>query len=776
MELTIDEVLKRGVEAHQAGRIQEADGYYAAILKAQPNHPDANHNMGVLVASIGKVKESLPFFEIAVDENPGAVQYWLSYLDSLLNLNLFVQAKKVLYQAQANGGMGDQFEKLDRTIKNRQERLVILPSEHPSQHQLQPIIELYNRGEFQLTLNRILQLLKQFPKSATLHNLCGAGYAGIGQLDDAIHSYGQALKLKPDLAEAYNNLGNAHKEKGDIDGAIGFYTQAINIANDYADAFNNMGTALQELGNLDDAIEFYSRAIKIKPDYAVAHSNMGSVLDAKGDLNGAIDSCRKAISINPNHAVAYNNLGNALKDKGDLNGAIKSYRHALKLKSAFAEARQSYSLTLAYMADWGDVIMHSDLALSIRDDDAIWAGRLFSWIYHPDLSPENICSEYIRWGARFPEKHYAPNMEHERRFDRRLRIGYVSPDFYNHSCRHFFEPLFSCHDHTRFELFAYSNVQHEDRHTLRMKSYFDAWRDIRDVSDQEVFGVIRDDNIDILIDACGHMRDTRLSVFALKPAPIQVTWLGAAWTTGLSQMDYALFDPYMGQPDIETSEQVIRLPRTWAAYRPNDQANGTEVTVLPALKNGYVTFGYSGRTERLNYKVFRTWSRLLERITDARLIIDYRCFADTDTRAYFRDFMFGFGIDMDRVELRYSENIFEALGDVDILLDSFPHNGGTMLYDALWMGVPAISLAGRPPVGRIGESLMSNLGLSDWIAYDEASYVEKAALHSKDFAVLADLRAGMRDRMGASPVMDEKGFAMDVENAYTQMWSDYCVS
>ena len=385
-----------------------------------------------------------------------------------------------------------------------------------------------------------------------------------------------------------------------------------------------------------------------------------------------------------------------------------------------------------------------------------------------------FCDEHIRWGERFPEVSGTLFVNHDRQVNRRLRIGYVSPDFRNHSCRYFFEPLFSQHDHARFEVFAYSNVKREDEHTQRFKGYFDAWRDISYVSDEDAFEMIRKDKIDILIDGCGHMQGARLEVFALKPAPIQVTWLGAAWTTGLKQMDYALFDPYMAPPEIHTSEEVLHLPHTWAAYRPGEKASQASVTLLPALKNGYITFGYSGRTERLNYKVFGVWGQLLARIPDARLIMDYKCFSDPATKVYFEDFMAGFGMDMDRVTLRHSANIFDALGEVDILLDSFPHSGGTMLFDALWMGVPVITIASRPPVGRIGTSLIHNIGLGDWVSEDEESYIAKAVTFSKDFEALSLLRLGMRERMRASPVMDEAGFAVDVETTYLKIWRDWC--
>jgi predicted O-linked N-acetylglucosamine transferase (SPINDLY family) len=306
-----------------------------------------------------------------------------------------------------------------------------------------------------------------------------------------------------------------------------------------------------------------------------------------------------------------------------------------------------------------------------------------------------------------------------------------------------------------------------------MKPYFDNWRNILNLSDGEAAELIHNDKIDILIDGCGHMTRTRLGIFAHKPAPIQVTWLGSAWTTGLPQMDYVLFDPYMAPKGTIASEKIIHLPKTWVAFRPGDRAIVCEVKKLPALKNGYITFGYTGRTERLNYRVFQVWGRILKQLPHARLILDYKPFNDSLTREYYLEFMNKQGVDSNRVIMRNSENIYEGLGDIDILLDSFPHSGGTMLFDALWMGVPAVTLASSRPVGRIGTSLMTNLGLPQWVAKDEQDYENKAVGFALDFLGLEKLRDGMRSRMQKSPVMDEKGFAQDVETAFNNMWKTW---
>jgi predicted O-linked N-acetylglucosamine transferase (SPINDLY family) len=425
------------------------------------------------------------------------------------------------------------------------------------------------------------------------------------------------------------------------------------------------------------------------------------------------------------------------------------------------------------MSDYTELCALSDRALEMATLDtlhSVWEGRLYHWIYHPDLSAQEICAEHVKWGGRFAGLIQGGFDGHDRSLERPLRVGYISPDFRGHSCRFYFEPLFAEHSHKNFEFFAYSNVLVEDDHTHRMKSYFDKWTSILGISDDMVAELIRRDEIDILVDGCGHMMDTRLSVFAHKPAPIQVTWLGAAWTTGLPQMDYVLFDPFMAPEGTATSEKILRLPRTWAAFRPSEKAKQVNITPSPAAINGRVTFGYSGRSERLNYRVFRVWAHILNRLPEARLVLDYKAFIDPKTQEYFKGILEINGVDTARLMLRNSENIFKGLGDIDILLDSFPHSGGTMLFDAAWMGVPIVTLASDRPVGRIGASLMMNLGLPDWVATDEQEYEDKAVRFAQNIPALASLRSDMRTRMQSSPVMDEKSFARDVESAYQEMW------
>ena len=330
MELTLDQALQKGVEAHKAGQVQEADRYYTAILKANPKHPDANHNMGVLAVGVGKVQEALPFFKTALDANSSIAQYWLSYIDALIKLNRMDDAKAVFDRAKRNGVTEADFDKLKEQLRTT--------NQEPTQHQLQPLINLYAQGQYEQTLSEASQLLIEFPNSGTLFNIIGVANQGQGKLEEAIDAYQKAISIKPDYADAYNNMGLALKDQSKPEEAIDSFKRAISIKHDYAEAYYNMGNAIQGQGKPDEAIEAYTRALSIKPDYAEAYNNMGNALQNQGKLEEAVKAYNKVLYIKHDYAEAYNNLGNALKKQSKLEEAIEAYKKALSIKPDYDEA------------------------------------------------------------------------------------------------------------------------------------------------------------------------------------------------------------------------------------------------------------------------------------------------------------------------------------------------------------------------------------------------------------------------------------------------------
>ena len=371
MELTLDQALQKGIEAHKAGQVQEADRLYTAILKAQPKHPDANHNMGVLAVGVGKVQEALPFFKTALEANPGTAQFWLSYIDAFIKLEKLADAKVVLDQAKGNGAEGDRFDEFEQRLEGVEpSKTTGSQDQDPPQEQMQSLINLYSQGQLKQALEQATTLLQQFPNSSVLYNICGAANAGLVQLDASVEAYSKALAIKPDYADAYNNMGNALQEQGQLEEAIEAYSKALAIKPHCAEVYNNIGNALKEQGKLEEAIKAYNKAIAIKPDYADAYNNMGASLYYQGQLEKAIEAYSKALAIKPDNAETYSNLGSTLKDQGKLEEAIEAYNQALTIKPDYAEAYYNMGIALHEQGKLEEAIEAYNKALAIKPDYA----------------------------------------------------------------------------------------------------------------------------------------------------------------------------------------------------------------------------------------------------------------------------------------------------------------------------------------------------------------------------------------------------------------------
>jgi tetratricopeptide (TPR) repeat protein len=402
MNLTLDQALQKGVEAHKAGKVQEADLYYTAILKAQPKHPDANHNMGVLAVGVGKVEEALPFFKIALESNHNIAQYWLSYINALIKLDRLTDAKAVFDQAKTIGVKGEALHELDKQMKSME--AVGSQNHAPPQDQLQPIINLCNQNQYKKALEAILNLLKRFPSSATLFNIQGAANSGLHQFDAAIVAYNRALTLKPDFADAYYNLGVALKALGKLEEAKEAYNKAISIKTDYAEAYhnlgviyqdqgdlekailayekaisiepndeesyNNIGVALHKQGNFEEAVSAYMIALKIKPDYFEVYNNLGVSLKEQGRLEEALAAHKKALTLKPDDAETYTKIGNVLKEWRKLEQAIEAYNQALSIEPNYPDAYSNMGVTLQKQGKLQGAIQAFQKALSIKPQDA----------------------------------------------------------------------------------------------------------------------------------------------------------------------------------------------------------------------------------------------------------------------------------------------------------------------------------------------------------------------------------------------------------------------
>ena len=587
-------------------------------------------------------------------------------------------------------------------------------------------------------LKKTVQLL---PNDAeALSNLAG-GLRDAGQPKDAAAICRRAIQINPHYAEAYNNLGAALKDLGQYDEAVASYSRAISLKPAFASAHNNLGVALQALNKFDEAVASFRRTLKINPNFVDAHNNLGGILGELGQLNEAVLSCRRALVFNPGYAEAHSNLANALKSAGQYDEAVVSYRRALELKPDFAEARSNL---------------------------------LFSLNYAADLSPADYLAEARRYGQIVSKKVTAPfSTWRGEKNPERLRAGLVSGDLREHSVGHFLENLLAHIDPARIELIAYPTLFREDALTARIKPHFTAWKPLYGLGDAAAAQLINADGIHVLLDLAGHTAHNRLPMFAWKPAPIQVTWLGYVASTGLAEMDYILGDQWMLPPE-EAHHFVEKGWRLSGAHscltQPPEQV---KIQTLPALRNKWVTFGTLNNPAKMNDQVVACWARILHKIPDSRLYLNSTGLLDQSLQRNIIERYAAHGIAKNRLILEATSGRAAALNSynqIDIGLDPFPYPGGTTSYEALWMGVPILTMRGSNYLSHLGESIMHHAGLADWIAVDEDDYVDKAISNAANLQHLATLRADLRQQVLASPLFDAPRFARDFEEALWGMW------
>jgi predicted O-linked N-acetylglucosamine transferase (SPINDLY family) len=562
--------------------------------------------------------------------------------------------------------------------------------------------------------------------------------------DEAVAGFQHAIALENGVAQTHANLAGALWGQGRLDEAIAAARQAIVLDPACADAHANLGNALKDQGRFDEAIDALERAIAIRPDFALAYNNVGCALLARGEPEAAETALRRAIVLCPDLAEAHSNLGNALKDTGRIDEALASYRRALALRPGLATAASCL---------------------------------LYALHFQPEQDARSILAEHRAWARQFAEPVAAEIRPHpnDRTPDRQLRVGFVSPDFRSHALGRSLLPLFASHDRAQAAFVAYSDVRAPDGITSALRGLADEWLDVAGTSDERLAERIRTDRIDILVDLALHTAGNRMLVFARKPAPVQVTMLGMPATTGLATMDCRVTDPYLDPPgtsDADYRERSVRLPHCFWCYQPPEDAPAPGA--LPALKNGFITLGCLNQFAKVSAPALDQWIKILQSLTGSRLLIHAPAGRHRDlVLARFQEG----GVSPDRVGFCSRLPRAEYLGrygQIDLGLDPFPYNGGITTMDALWMGVPVITLAGRTAVGRAGVSILSNVGLTAFVASSAEQYAAIAVASAQDLARLAAVRAALRERMRSSPLLDGQRYASAVDAALRAIWQTWC--
>ena len=635
-------------------------------------------------------------------------------------------------------------------------------------------------GRNDMAVELMTRSIELAPATPHFYNSLGNALKALWKINEAIVRYREALTLNPGYAEAYNNLGVALKCQGQWEEAIHCYQKALGLKPNLAEVQNNLGVIYKEQERLDDAVECYRLALSSKPDYAEAYSNLGIVFQEQKKWAQSMVCFERAVALRPDFAGCHLNIGIALKTLGRLEAAISSLNQALILKPDLVEAHNNLGAIFKDQGKLDEALASFKQASALEPEVATPAGNIAYLLhFHPDYDTRMIMEECRKWNQIYARPLAPFILPHSNLPDpnRKLRIGYVSPDFSSHPVGRFLLPLIEQHDRDHFELFAYAQVKQPDAVTARFRSLMDHWQVIFGLSDAQLADRIREDRIDLLVDLTMHMAGNRLLVFARKPAPIQVTWLAYCSSTGLDTMDYRLSDPYLDPMDRDESlysEQTIRLPETYWCYQPTGEEPAAGPS--PGMEKGFITFGCLNNFAKVTPPVIETWKRILQSIPNSRLLIHS---AEGNHRFSFLQEMEQAGVVSERIHFIKKMLIghyFESYRDIDIALDSFPYGGGTTSCDALWMGVPIVSLAEERAVGRGGLSLLSNLGLNDLIGHSPDEYVQIALNLARNLPRLVELRATLRSRMLASPIMDAPRFARHMETAYRQMWHHWILN
>jgi predicted O-linked N-acetylglucosamine transferase (SPINDLY family) len=600
-----------------------------------------------------------------------------------------------------------------------------------------------------------------------------------GRLDAASRLYRTAAALAPGHAPAYLNLGGALEAAGEAAAAAATYEALLarDPANPYANY--NLGRLRHESGDAERATALLRRALQSKPDFADALVVLGLVQEAQGDLPGAATSLEQALRVGPESAGAWYDYGEVLLKLERYDAAEDAWRRALALEPRFSPAWHQLGTLLRGEARVDEAAAAFAAARRIEPDDfALESLELHALHLSDQVSAAELFERHRAYGARLEAALTPPGAPHanERSPDRPLRVGLVSSDFYWHPVTVFLVPLLERRDRGAYEMFAYHTGTQFDETTARVQALVDGWLAAAPLSDGELAERIRRDAIDVLVDLTGHAGVCRLGVFALQPAPVQVAWLGYLHSTGLTRIGYRLSDARADPPgasDRLHTEKLVRLPHSQWCYRPAVRL--VHAAEPPCLRNGYVTFGSFNSMPKLSPSVRRLWAHILAQLPQSRLLLvgipDGRARADL-----VRDLgQAGVGAErltiLSRVPLDKYLSQYDA---VDIALDSWPYGGGTTTFDALWMGVPVLTLTGERSASRSAASILSALDLEDWIAASGDEYVARALAHATAPSRIAGLRAGLRARLQASPLMDEGAFARSVEAACRAMWRAWC--
>jgi protein O-GlcNAc transferase len=721
--------LETALELYSRGKVRESELVLGRRLKLAPRDAEALHFYGVLLVQTGRPERAVEYLRKAVAENPKHAPLFTFYGEALRQVGLLEQAGEA------------------------QERAILLQPE---------LVEAY------LNLAMVQREL--------------------GNLGLAVHTLERAVALRPDAFGLQFHLADTLRQADEHERAAEHYRVALALNPESVPALSGLAETRFALGRFEEAVEVSTRALALEPDSVALRVGLAEIFFILKRYDEAVELANQACGLDVNCGAAYKWRGMALLPLERYGEAARDLKRACELLPESNVALTHYISVAFFTGAIEDAVGFAKRALAVKPSPELHGNLVFNSAFHPGFTQPQILEEARAWAKRYADPVFkgAPAWPNPRVKDRRLRVGYVSPNYWAHVLSLYFVPLFSAHDRTQVEVIAYSTGDRADAVTDRIRGCVDVWHDVAALDDAALNERIRRDQIDVLVDATMHMTGSRLPVFAARAAPVQLCWLAYPGTTGLSQIDYRITDRYLDPPRLgpvvidepvlevrdEYSEASLILPDTFWCYDPLTQQ--AQVGPLPALARGVVTFGCLNNPAKVNEAVLKLWAKVLLQVEGSRLLLLVHPGPPRDrVIALFA----AAGVAADRLELvptQPREAYLATYNRMDICLDTFPYNGHTVSLDSFWMGVPVVTLVGTTLVGRAGFCQASNLGLPQLIAYSEEEFVEKATALARDLESLARLRGGLRERMQRSPLMDASRFAGNMEAAYRLAWHRWC--
>ena len=687
--------------------------------------------------------------------------------------------------AEAYNNLGNIYKEqknYKKAITNYKKAVKIKPNYYEAYNNLGVLYKKIK--DYPSALKSIYKALDITVNSPQVFNSLASLYFELKDYQKSLRYFEKVLSIDPYNIEAYNNLSVIFEKKESYKNAERLLKKAIKISPDYYLTYYNLGNLFAKMNKYNLAKKAFERSIELNPSFINAFDNLAYLYNLFNKFSKAAKISKKSIKIDPNNPISFNNLGYALKGQKKYNKSKSFLEIAIKLNPDYAEAHCNLGRIFIILGNYEYAIDHLKKSINCEIKKNQNISRFFIiFLFNLNYSPNSSAEEVFSYYQQFDHKFGLPLQKEWQPFPlikepkSKLKIGYVSPDFKKHSVQHHLSPVLANHNHDQFEIYAFAELSEEDPITQQYKSYVDHWIPTQGLSDEEMVQKIRELQIDILVDLAGHTKDNRLLVFARKPAPVSLTWLGYGYTTGLSAIDYFLTDKITVPKGSEHlfSEQIWQLNH-YGHCCYQEQLDMGDVGPLPALDKGHITFGTLTRAIRINDRVIKAWSQILKRVKHSKLVINSADFSHYKTKRMIISKFEEYGVKQNRLEVGYQSPPWDTMRQIDIALDCFPHNSGTTLIEHLYMGNPFVTYSNRPSVGKIGASILTALGREEWVAYSEQEYIDKAIALATDTKKLASIRSSLREEMKRSPIMDHKGFVLELERTYQSMWDKWCAA